>query len=124
MFSLLYPFTKIGEEMKNLFYVLSMLLFLSGTILFAQSNPLTKTKKLNHRQIHQSKRILQGAKSGALTKRETAILTRQEIKLQKHKKRAKADGIVTPRERVKLNREANKLSRRIYIQKHDKQRRR
>jgi ketol-acid reductoisomerase len=109
--------------MKNLIYVLTLGLLLSSSSIFAQNNPLTKTKKLNHRQVHQSKRIMQGVKSGSLTKKETANLTRQEIKLQRHKRRAKADGIVTPRERVKLNREANSLSRKIYIQKHDKQRR-
>ena len=109
--------------MKNLFYVIVFGIIFTGTSLFAQSNPLTKTKRLNHRQVHQSKRIMQGVKSGSLTKRETANLTRQEIKLQRHKKRAKAVGIVTPRERVKLNREANRLSKKIYVQKHDKQRR-
>ena len=48
---------------------------------------------------------------------------KQEAKLQKQKRIAKSDGVVTKRERAKLNHEANKLSAKIYKQKHDRQKR-
>ena len=48
---------------------------------------------------------------------------KQEAKLQKKKKIAKADGKLTPGERRKLHREARKLDAKIYKQKHDQQKR-
>ncbi len=47
----------------------------------------------------------------------------RQAKIQHDKKVAKADGVVTPAERTKLNREQNVASRKIYRQKHDAQRR-
>ena len=44
-------------------------------------------------------------------------------KLQRDKKIAKSDGKVTPAERAKLNREANRNSKAIHNQKHDAQHR-
>jgi len=105
--------------MKKYIFLLSVLLFVTSG-LFAQS---TKTPGIKHKQVNQSKKILQGVKSGSLTKKETANLINQEVKLQKHKKRAKADGMVTPRERYKLNKDANSLNRKIYIKKHNKRKR-
>ena len=106
--------------MKKLSLIIAAVLFISSG-LFAQS---VKTPKINKKQKNQLSRIEQGVKSGELTKRETKRLLKQEAKLQKQKKIAKSDGVVTKRERAKLNKEANKLSAKIYKQKHDKQKRR
>ncbi len=105
--------------MKKYIFLLSALLFITSG-LFAQS---TKTPGIKNKQINQTKKILQGVKSGSLTKKETANLINQEVKLQKHKLRAKADGVVTRREKYKLNKEANSLNRKIYIKKHNKRKR-
>lgn len=105
--------------MKKSIFILVSFLFLSSGLL-AQSN---KTPGINKKQKNQIHRIHQGVKSGELTKSETRRLLKQEAKLQKHKKMAKSDGIVTPRERVKLHNEEKKLSRKIYKQKHDRQKR-
>lgn len=103
--------------MKKISLIIAAILFVSSG-LFAQS---TKTPKVTKKQKNQINRIEQGVKSGELTKRETRRLMVQEAKLQKQKRIAKSDGVVTKRERIKLNKEANKLSAKIYKQKHDRQ---
>ena len=81
----------------------------------------TATPGLDQRQANQEKRIEQGVASGQLNKKETIRLEKREGKLQADKLLAKADGKVTPQERKKLQREANRDSKAIYKQKHDKQ---
>ena len=80
-----------------------------------------KTPNLDKREKRQEKRIEQGVKSGELNKREAARLEAREKKLRADEAKAKADGKVTAKERAKLQHEANKTSRHIYKQKHDKQ---
>ena len=53
--------------------------------------------------------------------KETERLEKQEQKIQQDKKQAKADGVVTPAEKAKLEHEENKTSKHIYNQKHDVQ---
>lgn len=81
----------------------------------------TATPGIDKRQANQEKRIEQGVKSGELTKREAARLEKREDKLQKDKEKAQADGVVTKKERRQLNREANRDSKAIARQKHDRQ---
>jgi hypothetical protein len=77
------------------------------------------TPRVTKRQINQQERIQQGVNSGELTKGETRILKKEQVKIQKDKKAAKADGTVTPQERRKLLREQNKASRDIHRLKHN-----
>ena len=81
----------------------------------------TKTPVVKERQENQQKRIAEGVKDGELTANETKHLEGREVKIQHDKKEAKADGVVTNKERVKLHREQNRASRAIYRQKHDAQ---
>ena len=81
----------------------------------------TKTPVVKERQENQQKRIAEGVKSGELTAKETEHLEAREVKIQKDKKEAKSDGVVTNKERAKLHREQNRASRAIYRQKHDAQ---
>lgn len=85
------------------------------------SNAQTQTPVVKERQENQQKRIGEGVKDGELTAKETKHLETREVKIQHDKKEAKADGVVTTRERAKLNREQNRASRAIYRQKHDAQ---
>ncbi len=104
---------------KHLILTIAALVFISFSSNYAQ----TKRPKVTKQQINQQKRIYQGVKSGELTKKEAVKLQRNQIKLQKNKKKAKADGIVTKKKRAKLHRQANRNCKKIYIQKHDKQKR-
>jgi hypothetical protein len=73
------------------------------------------------RQQHQRERIVNGVQSGELTMRETRRLAAGQVHLNRVERRAKADGVVTSRERAHMQHEANQQSRRIHRQKHDAQ---
>jgi hypothetical protein len=79
------------------------------------------TPRLDQREHNQAQRIRQGVQSGELTRPETRRLVRGEARLRYHEAVAKSDGVVTSRERARLQHEANVESRRIYRQKHDAQ---
>ncbi len=103
---------------KNLLSAGLILAFVSvSTMSFAQ----TRTPRVTKRQERQQERIAQGVKSGELTAKETKHLEAREVKIQHDKKEAKSDGVVTAKERAKLNREENRSSRAIRRQKHDPQ---
>jgi hypothetical protein len=88
---------------------------LSGAALAQQ------TPNLDKREAKQQARIDQGVRSGQLHRREAGRLEAREAKLNADEAAAKADGKVTPKERTKLQAEANRDSRRIYRQKRDAQ---
>lgn len=83
---------------------------------FAQSTP-----GIDQRQINQEARIQQGENSGALTQREAARVERGQQHVQNMENRAKADGVVTARERARLQHAENVQSRQIHREKHDRQ---
>ena len=112
--------------MKIQILISALVLAASGAV-FAQatSTPVVKdptaTPGLDQRQAQQQNRIEQGVASGQLNKKETVRLEKREGKLEADKLIAKSDGKVTKQERKKLRREANRDSKAIYKQKHDKQ---
>ncbi len=79
------------------------------------------TPRLDAREQNQRQRIAQGVRSGELTRPETRRLIKGERRLHRHERYAKSDGVVTPAERARLQRNANRMSARIYRQKHDPQ---
>ena len=85
----------------------------------AQATPATPG--IDQRQANQERRIEQGVKSGELTRGEAARLERGQAKLRHMEPRAKADGVVTAKERRQIMREQNKQSKRIAREKHDAQ---
>jgi uncharacterized protein YdeI (BOF family) len=77
---------------------------------------------VNERQQNQRERIRQGVQSGELTGVEAARLRRQDAQIRLNEARARqSGGEFTPRERVRIQRQLNRESRRIYRQKHDAQ---
>ena len=81
------------------------------------------TPALDNRQSNQKARIANGVSSGELTARESARMVKGQVELQRMENRAKRDGVVTPRERAKLQRKATIESGKIYRNKHDGQKR-
>ncbi|MEO8018283.1 MAG: hypothetical protein ABI769_10745 [Pseudomonadota bacterium] len=79
------------------------------------------TAHYDARQHNQRERIANGVGSGQLTMRETRHLAAGQVHLNRVERRAKADGVVTGRERAHMQHEENQQSRRIYRQKHDAQ---
>ncbi len=101
----------------------SFVMILSFIFMYGIAEAQTATPGVRERQINQQQRIKQGVRSGELTKGEALRMEARQAKIQHDKKVAKADGIVTPQERAKLNREQTAASRKIYRQKHDAQKR-
>ena len=80
----------------------------------------TETPKINQRQKEQQLRIKQGVKSGELTHKEARKLEKEQIKIQHDKKIAKANGVVTKKERRHILNEQQRASKKIYKKKHNK----
>src|SRR5205823_6105181 len=72
------------------------------------------TPGVDQRILNQEKRIQQGENTGQLTEREANRMNNHLTKIEKDEAKAKSDGVVTPQERKKLNKELNKNSRSIY----------
>lgn len=93
-----------------------------AALLTAMALPaMAGTPGLDTREQNQRQRIAQGVRSGELTRPETRRLVRGEVRLHRHERIAKADGVVTGAERMRLQRNASRMSQRIYVQKHDAQ---
>lgn len=87
-------------------------------------NAQTTSPGIDAKQNNQKARIAEGVASGDLTRAETAELTSEQRKIQKMEKVAKADRIVTRRERKIIRREQRKANKHIARQKNDCQTRR
>ena len=79
------------------------------------------TPGIDARERNQRERIAQGVRSGELTRPEARRIVRGEVRLHRHERIARSDGIVTRAERVRLHRHADRMSGRIDRQKHDPQ---
>ncbi len=98
--------------------ILVAALFVCG---FAIASNAQSTPVVDKREDIQKKRIKEGVKSGELNKAETKRLVKNQRHIKRDEAKAKSDGVVTPAERAKLNKEQNRASKRIAKQKHDKQ---
>jgi uncharacterized lipoprotein YajG len=80
-----------------------------------------RVNQINRRETRQQARIAQGVRSGQLTPREARRLERGEQRLENNEKKAMAKdgGHLTKQDQLKLNREANRMSKRIYQDKHN-----
>ncbi len=105
--------------------IVAVLLAFTGAALAQSTTPPAKdpaaTPGIDKRQENQQKRIDAGVKSGQLTEREAARMEKRQDKLQADKQKAQADGVVTKQERRQLHREADRNSKAIARQKHDRQ---
>ena len=103
---------------KKIAIAAAALVSVSGVL---ASTASADTPRLNQRQQNQAQRIGQGVRSGELTRPETRRLVHGQRELRQDERMAKSDGVVTARERARLEREADQQSRRIHRQKHDAQ---
>ena len=94
---------------RRLLFMLATLCALNATV--ASAHPVTS--RIDRREARQYSRIERGVKSGALTRAEAAMLRAGEARIRHMERLAKADGVVTIRERVRLNRALDRQSRRI-----------
>lgn len=87
--------------------------------LFTETASAQSTPGVDQRQKWQAGRIYDGVQNGSLTPKETGQLIRGQARVRAKERRFKADGVVTPSERVRLHRAQNRQSRRIYRKKHN-----
>ena len=104
--------------MKKISNFLTAMAFIG--LVFADSS---MAGRIGNRQLRQNGRICQGVKSKELTLRETRALSREQHRIRRTKKRALSDGVLTPRERARIEIQQDKASRNIYRLKHNEQKR-
>ena len=78
-----------------------------------------KTPGIDEREDKQIQRIVAGIKDGSLTRREAGALFKGQARIRVSEARAKADGVVTLRERAKLHRQLDRKSRKIWKKRHN-----
>ena len=88
----------------------------------AWSNPLP-TPAIDQKQTEQQQRINQGVQSGQLTPAEAAKLEHGQARIHKMENKAKADGVVTAKERQRIRHAQDIENRKIAKEKHDRQHR-
>lgn len=76
------------------------------------------------KQVHQHVRINQGVRNGSLTHREAKQLKIQQAHIAGMKRMAMADGRITPKERMVINRAQARANKNIYCKKHNVRNRR
>lgn len=94
-----------------------------AAILLAAAAPVlaqTATPGIDARQESQQKRIGAGIAKGQVTPREAIQLERGQARIDRMESRAKADGVVTARERTRLHRAQNVESQKIFRKRHNK----
>ncbi len=79
------------------------------------------TSKMRKTDRNQKRRIIQGVKSGELTKNEARTLVRDQKRIHKVEKMAMKDGEVTLQEKKRIAKMKEKESKRIYRKKHNEQ---
>lgn len=84
--------------------------------------PVAYTPRIDAEQAEQARRIAQGLARGQLTRAEARRLQRQQQQIQRFEGHAKADGVVTPRERAALRQMLATADLDIRRQLHDAQR--
>ena len=90
---------------------IALTLALSGFALAATAQ--TATPVVNTKQKTQRVRIAHGVANGSLTRREAKALKMEQRHIRRVERRAKADGVVTPRERARLARKQKIAGRHI-----------
>ena len=85
---------------------------------FAQS-----MSTIDGRQEHQEQRIREGIRDGSITRSEANRLQQGEQRIERYEQRARADGVVTPAERRRLDGMLDRENRAITHERNDGQRR-
>jgi hypothetical protein len=101
--------------MKKSMVMFGMVLLVIG-VFFVES---ALAGRITRREHKQQARITQGVASGQLTFGETHRLQHEQWRIEKHRRIAWSDGHLTPYERIRLENEQDRASRRIYRFKHN-----
>ena len=102
--------------MKQMLLAISAVIITTG-LAYAQAD----APVIDQRQVNQEKRIDQGIVDGQLNEREANRLNKQQEHINKMEDKAKSDGVVTKKERAKIDHTQDRASRNIAREKHDRQ---
>jgi hypothetical protein len=94
---------------------------LSGSLLVGGGAYAQSMSTIDQRQDYQQDRIEHGIRDGQITSSEARRLEQGERAIDRAQARARADGVVTPQERARIDRMTDRESREIYQQSHDRQ---
>lgn len=94
---------------------------LTGSLLFGGGAYAQSMYSIDQRQDYQQDRIEQGIRSGQITRSEAYRLEQGERAIDRAQARARADGVVTPQERARIERMTDREGRAIYRESHDSQ---
>ncbi len=89
-------------------------LFNRSVVLISLGSSMADT--FRNRQLNQERRIQQGIRSGELTPRESRKLQKEVNRICRERRWASKDGVITPRERNRIDRHLDHASRDIYRQ--------
>ena len=106
--------------MKTLLVLKVLTLAMAAVMLtatIASAHPVTP--RIDRREARQGARIHQGVRSGELTRGEFRALRAGQLHIHRMERRAKADGFVSARERMRINRAQNRHNRLIWRLKHN-----
>ena len=103
--------------MKHRSLVLALVTLVALAASSASASPATP--RIDRREARQHARIQQGVRSRELTRGEAMRLRADQGHIRRMERRAKRDGVVTPRERGRITRVQNRESVRIYRYKHN-----
>lgn len=91
----------------------------TSTLLVVSSHTMAANDLINERQNNQHNRIAQGVVTGEITRGEATKLGIQQYKIVRKEARFKSDGVLTKRERAKLQYSLNKSSSNINKKKNN-----
>lgn len=97
--------------MKSIKFLLA---FISMLIISTATNAQAVRSRVQH------KRIAHGVRNGELTRHETRQLARQQRNIRQEKRAARADGVVTPGERIEIRQDTRRANRNIARKKHNR----
>ena len=103
--------------MRRILFSVSAVALLLSSVASVQA----ETPVIDQRQTNQEQRIDKGIESGQLNQREANRLNKQQEHINKMEDKAKADGVVTNRERARIGAAQDRASRNIAREKHDRQ---
>ncbi len=98
---------------------LTKLFIAAAFVVIASAANAQNTPVIDNTQKTEKKRIREGVKSGEINKAEARRLRKEQRRIARMERRAKADGTVTRAERKRIKREQRAASRHIAKEKHD-----
>jgi hypothetical protein len=104
------------SDMKSMKIVVATMIAAIALPALAQ---ISSTHRIDERQREQRQQIDEGVRSGQLNSREASVLRNQQAKIRQMERQAMADGVMSNKEKAKIEYYQDKESLRIAKQTHN-----